>query len=71
MHLGIDLKEMVLDTAIAAYLLDPSESLYEIKQVVSRYLGIDIASNDSKSQDGQLNFDEPDASSAASSVAAT
>ena len=71
LHLGIDLKEMVLDTAIAAYLLDPSESRYEIKQVVSRYLGIDIASNDSKSQDGQLNFDEPDASSAASSVAAT
>ena len=25
MHLDIDLKEMVLDTAIAAYLLDPSE----------------------------------------------
>ena len=71
LHLGIDLKEMVLDTAIAAYLLDPSESRYEIKQVVSRYLGIDIASIDSKSPDGQLNFDEPDASSAASSVAAT
>jgi len=71
LNLGIDLKEMVLDTAIAAYLLDPSESRYEIKQVVSRYLGIDIASIDSKSPDGQLNFDEPDASSAASSVAAT
>lgn len=71
LNLGIDLREMVLDTAIAAYLLDPSESRYEIKQVVSRYLGIDIASIDSKSQDGQLNFDNPDASSAASSVAAT
>ena len=71
LNLGIDLKEMVLDTAIAAYLLDPSESRYEIKQVVSRYLGIDIASADSKSQDGQLNFDEPDATSVASSVAAT
>ena len=71
LNLGIDLKEMALDTAIAAYLLDPSESRYEIKQVVSRYLGIDIASADSKSHDGQLNFDEPDASSAASSVAAT
>ena len=43
--LGIDLREMVLDTAIAAYLLDPSESRYEIKQVVSRYLEIDFASN--------------------------
>jgi DNA polymerase-1 len=70
LNLGIDLKEMVLDTAIAAYLLDPSESRYEIKHVVSRYLGIEIASVDSKSQDGQLNFDAPDASSDASSVAA-
>jgi DNA polymerase-1 len=71
LNLGIDLKEMVLDTAIAAYLLDPSESRYEIKHVVSRYLGIEIASADSKAEDGQLNFDEPDASSIASSVAAT
>ena len=70
LNLGIDLKEMVLDTAIAAYLLDPSESRYEIKQVVSRYLDIDIASANSNAQDGQLNFDEPDASSTASSVAA-
>ncbi|MFM9172740.1 MAG: 5'-3' exonuclease H3TH domain-containing protein, partial [Acidimicrobiaceae bacterium] len=70
LNLGIDLKEMVLDTAIAAYLLDPSESRYEIKQVVFRYLGIDIASVDSNSQDGQLNFDDSDAASSASSVAA-
>jgi len=62
---------MVLDTAIAAYLLDPSESRYELKQVVSRYLNIDFASVDAKTQDGQLNFDQPDASSVASTVAAT
>ena len=71
LNLGIDLDEMVLDTAIAAYLLDPSESRYELKQVVSRYLNIDFASVDAKSQDGQLNFDQPDALSAASTVAAT
>ncbi|MFM8689211.1 MAG: DNA polymerase I [Acidimicrobiaceae bacterium] len=70
LNLGIDLKEMVLDTAIAAYLLDPSESRYEIKQVVFRYLGIDIASVDSNSQDGQLNFDDSDLASSTSSVAA-
>ena len=34
LNLGIGLDEMVLDTAIAAYLLDPSESRYELKQVV-------------------------------------
>jgi DNA polymerase-1 len=71
LNLGIDLKEMVLDTAIAAYLLDPSESRYELKQVVSRYLNIDFSSVDAKTQDGQLNFDQPDASSVASTVAAT
>ena len=71
LNLGIDLHEMVLDTAIAAYLLDPSESRYELKQVVSRYLNIDFASVDAKTQDGQLNFDQPDASSVASTVAAT
>jgi DNA polymerase I len=71
LNLGIGLDEMVLDTAIAAYLLDPSESRYELKQVVSRYLNIDFASVDAKTQDGQLNFDQPDASSVASTVAAT
>ena len=71
LNLGIDLDEMVLDTAIAAYLLDPSESRYELKQVVSQYLNIDFASVDAKTQDGQLNFDQPDASSVASTVAAT
>ena len=71
LNLGIDLDEMVLDTAIAAYLLDPSESRYELKQVVSRYLNFDFASVDAKTQDGQLNFDQPDASSVASTVAAT
>ena len=71
LNLGIDLDVMVLDTAIAAYLLDPSESRYELKQVVSRYLNIDFASVDAKTQDGQLNFDQPDASSVASTVAAT
>ena len=68
--IGIDLKEMVLDTAIAAYLLDPSESRYEIRQVVSRYLDVEFATADSKTHEGQLNFDAPDAASVASSVAA-
>ena len=71
LNLDIDLGEMVLDTAIAAYLLDPSESRYEIKQVVSRYLDVEFAASDSKIQDGQLNFEAPDSASVASTVAAT
>ena len=71
LNLEIDLGDMVLDTAIAAYLLDPSESRYEIKQVVSRYLDIEFAASDSKTEDGQLNFESPDSASLASTVAAT
>ncbi len=71
LNLEIDLSDMVLDTAIAAYLLDPSESRYEIKQVVSRYLDIEFAASDSKTEDGQLNFESPDSVSLASTVAAT
>ena len=71
LNLDIDLGDMVLDTAIAAYLLDPSESRYEIKQVVSRYLDIEFAASDSKTEDGQLNFESPDSASLASTVAAT
>ena len=71
LNLDIDLGDMVLDTAIAAYLLDPSESRYEIKQVVSRYLDIEFAASDSKTEDGQLNFESPDSVSLASTVAAT
>ena len=71
LNLDIDFGEMVLDTAIAAYLLDPSESRYEIKQVVSRYLDIEFAASDSKTEDGQLNFESPDSVSLASTVAAT
>ena len=68
--IGIDLKEMKLDTAIAAYLLDPSESRYEIAQVVSRFTNFEISQLDSKADNGQLNFDAPDSQSIASGVAA-
>lgn len=70
LKLGIDLKEMVLDTAIAAYLLDPSESKYEIHQVVSRYLGVELGAHGSESQEGQLNFESQGDMKSASNVAA-
>ena len=54
--LKIDLKHMVLDTAIAAYLLDPSEAKYEIYDVVDRYLHLKFAATNNESDDGQLNF---------------
>lgn len=69
LQMNIDLQNLVLDTAIAAYLLDPSESRYEIKQVVSRYQGIEFTSSDAGTKDGQINFDAPDSETAAGKIA--
>lgn len=56
MEIGIDLTRIDVDTAIAAYLLDPSESRYEIADVLGRYTGRTLAINGSE-KPGQLNFD--------------
>ena len=68
--LDIDLKHMTLDTAIAAYLLDPSESRYEISQVVERYAGLVFGKVATSTQEGQLSFDAIDSESSASALAA-
>ncbi len=68
--LDIDLKHMMLDTAIAAYLLDPSESRYEINQVVERYAGLVISSLATGTNDGQLSFDAINSETSASNIAA-
>ena len=70
LQIEIDLKCMTLDTAIAAYLLDPSESRYEIRQVVERYAGLEFAQTQSGAQDGQLSFDPVDSQTSASVLAA-
>lgn len=53
---GVDITSIDLDTAIAAYLLDPSESRYELADLLRRYsdrrLALDISE-----KSGQLNFD--------------
>lgn len=56
LELDIDLTNIDLDTAIAAYLLDPSESRYEIADVLGRYTGRFLAT-DSSEKSGQLDFD--------------
>ena len=66
LRLGIDLKQMSLDTAIVAYLLDPSDSRYEIKEIVARYAGRGFVANATDINVGQLNFDSPDTESMAS-----
>ncbi|MHB1130604.1 MAG: DNA polymerase I [Ilumatobacteraceae bacterium] len=56
LELGIDLTSIDFDTAIAAYLLDPSEGRYELADILSRYTGRVLAM-DSSEKSGQLNFD--------------
>lgn len=70
LQIEIDLKCMTLDTAIAAYLLDPSESRYEIRQVVERFAGLEFAQTQFGAQDGQLSFDAVDSQTSASVLAA-
>ena len=40
---AIDVRTLDLDTAVAAYLLDPAESTYELPDLARRYLQLDVA----------------------------
>jgi DNA polymerase I len=52
---AIDLRGLDLDTAIAAYLLDPAETQYLLEDLATRFLGIDITSPDAPPP-GQLDL---------------
>ena len=51
----VDLRTVVLDTAIAAYLLDPSDNKFEIQQVLSRYTNRSLDVGQAE-ESGQLDF---------------
>ncbi len=53
---GIDIASIDLDTAIAAYLLDPSEGRYELADLLRRYSDR-ILAVDGSEKSGQLNFE--------------
>lgn len=52
---GIDLRSITLDTAIAAYLLDPSDNKFDIQQVLGRYTNFTIQVGGAE-ESGQLDF---------------
>ncbi len=52
---AIELRGLDVDTAIAAYLLDPAESQYLLEDLALRYLGLDISSPDAPPP-GQLDL---------------
>jgi DNA polymerase-1 len=56
--LGVDLDNLVLDTAVAAYLLDPSTDSYRLGDLAQRYLGVATEDTTPPGQ-AELALDEP------------
>ncbi|HEX9236693.1 MAG TPA: DNA polymerase I [Actinomycetota bacterium] len=68
---GLDLRGVVFDTELAAYLLDPAEASYPLSALTQRYLGVDVmAEVETLDQpaDGQL-FSDPNRPVAAAAAA--
>jgi DNA polymerase-1 len=53
---GIDVRDLDLDTAVAAYLVDPAETAYLLEDLASRYAGVDLRGPDAPPA-GQLDLD--------------
>jgi DNA polymerase-1 len=54
--LDVDVRSLALDTALAAYLIDPAETRYLLEELVIRYAGATIPDGDA-AVDGQLDLD--------------
>ena len=52
----VDVRTLVLDTQIAAYLLDPAEARYPIGAVVDRYAGLSLDAPAEATPQGMLDF---------------
>jgi DNA polymerase-1 len=58
MPLGIDIHGLGLDVEIAAYLIDPAQSAYDLNELAARYLGLTLDAAAAASQQGQLLLDD-------------
>ena len=56
--MGHELSGLELDTAIAAYLIDPAESRYSLDDLLARYTDARIGAVDDAAPQGQLDFGE-------------
>ncbi len=65
--LDVDVRSLAVDTALAAYLLDPAESRYLLEELVVRYAGARIPEGDAAAE-GQLDLEG--SSTPASTIAA-
>jgi DNA polymerase-1 len=55
---GHDLATPVMDTALAAYIINPSQRTYGLEEIAERVLGLELVSPDDEGQEGTLPFDE-------------
>ena len=53
--LGADLTSLQMDTALAAYLIDPSDATYGLTELLARYAGAELP-GESAPEDGQLDL---------------
>ena len=57
--IGIDVRSLEMDTAIAAYLLDPSQSDYPVGDLLARYAGCSLPAGEAETEtQGRLLFAE-------------
>lgn len=58
LELGHDLTRPAMDTALASYIINPSQRTYGLEDIAERILGLELVSPDEEAEDGQLPFDE-------------
>ncbi len=54
---GYDLTEPRMDTALAAYILNPAQRSYDLVEIAERVLGVEVVSPDDEDTAGMLPFD--------------
>ena len=57
LDLDRDIGRLEMDTALASYVLNPSQRSYELAELAERELGIELTSPDREKSDGTLPFD--------------
>lgn len=58
LDLGHDLTHPEMDTALASYIINPSQRTYELEEIAERVLGLELVSPDDEATDGMLPFDD-------------
>jgi len=54
---GHDLATPIMDTAVAAYILNPAQRSYDLQEIAERVLGVELVSPDEEDNAGMLPFD--------------